>query len=107
MLKEIEIPAEFAEFASGFYEGSDSMLYAITSTGNLEIGSIRPYDCDTDEKWQLNLFETLDMELCHLLRAMRRTEKTNCQHYDICHRFQKWAEIAANTLRTEYGLDDE
>ena len=42
MLTEIEAPSsEFVEFATHWHDGMDSMLYAISSTGNLTIGMVR------------------------------------------------------------------
>lgn len=62
----IEFDDEELEAASHWYSGSGSMLYAITSTGSLSRGTIRPRNDDgepmTDEEWMAHLAAKLELE---------------------------------------------
>jgi hypothetical protein len=49
ILDTIQIPSEFVSLAGEWHDGQDSMLYAVSSTGNLSRGSIRP--CEDDGYW--------------------------------------------------------
>lgn len=63
---EIIFDDEEIEAASHWYSGQGSMLYAITSTGALSRGTIRPRHDDgtpmTDEEWMIDLAERLEGE---------------------------------------------
>jgi len=62
----IDFDDEEIEAASHWYGGQGSMLYAITSTGALSRGTIRPRHDDgtpmTDEEWIVDLAERLESE---------------------------------------------
>ena len=62
----IDFDDEEIEAASHWYGGQGSMLYAITSTGALSRGTIRPRHTDgtpmTDEEWIVDLAERLESE---------------------------------------------
>ena len=102
----IQVPERFVELASTWYSGSDSMLYAITSTGNLTTGGIRPNipfeGPMSDEEWYVDLFDNLSCELYHLLKMnSQHVEK----HKEELTAFMEWAEEQADILRHEYGID--
>lgn len=62
----IDFDDEEIEAAGHWYGGQGSMLYAITSTGSLKRGTIRPRRDDgtpmTDEEWIVDLAERLESE---------------------------------------------
>ena len=62
----IDFDDEEIEAAGHWYGGQGSMLYAITSTGALKRGSIRPRHADgtpmTDQEWIVDLAERLESE---------------------------------------------
>lgn len=107
MIQETQVPAGLVAFASQWYDGSDSMLYAIASTGNLTIGSVRPYHVLTDQEWHVYLFDALDLELAHLLRHMKRNGSNSFCDLKKAELFQSWAEKKADELREAYGLNDD
>lgn len=67
------------EAASHWYGGQGSMLYAITSTGALSRGTIRPRHEDgsrmTDEEWIADLASRLEMEAAEAARDARAQSK--------------------------------
>jgi hypothetical protein len=66
MEDEIFFDDEELAAASHWYSGQGSMLYAVTSTGSLSRGTIRPRRDDgtpmTDEEWMIDLAERLEGE---------------------------------------------
>jgi hypothetical protein len=50
MAHSIEFTHEERAAASAWHGGQGSMLYAISSTGSLKIGSIRPHGCESDRE---------------------------------------------------------
>jgi hypothetical protein len=99
----IEIPFEFVELASHWHDGQDSLLYAIASTGNLTLGTIRPLDCETDEEWYLSLWDSLDCELSRLLKQIER-RKDEFDDFDQLLEFQRFAESTSDQLRRDHDL---
>jgi hypothetical protein len=103
-INSIQIPDEFVQLASEWHGGQDSILYAISSTGNLTLGTTMPCDLNTQEEWYVHLWDELDVELNHLCNML---EKKEFQRKDIpkLREFQKYAEETADRLRSEYSLD--
>jgi len=66
MKHSIEFDSDEIEAASHWYGGQGSMLYAITSTGSLSRGTIRPRQDDgtpmTDDEWLADLAARLEAE---------------------------------------------
>ena len=66
MTDEIIFDDEEIDAASHWYGGQGSMLYAVTSTGSLSRGTIRPRHDDgtpmSDEEWMIDLAERLEGE---------------------------------------------
>jgi hypothetical protein len=62
----IEFDYEELEAAEHWHGGQSSMLYAISSTGSLSRGTIRPRNDDgepmTDKEWMADLASRLDTE---------------------------------------------
>lgn len=62
----MKLSKEFVVFASYWYSGSGSMLYAVASTGGLTRGTIRPYYNGqplSDAEWDFYLWDSLRVEL--------------------------------------------
>lgn len=68
------------EAASHWHGGQSSMLYAVTSTGALSRGTIRPRTDDgepmSDEEWMRDLAERLEVEAEHAARDASKQAKT-------------------------------
>ena len=97
----IQIPDEFVSLCNEWHGGQDCLLYAVASTGNLTMGSIRPRGCDTDEKWYLNLWQGLDSDLSYTIRLAKGKRGVTALR-----RFQAYVEGIVAQLTTEYGLED-
>lgn len=100
----IEIPDEFLTLCADWHAGQSCTLYAISSTGGLTLGNRRPLNCDTDEKWYLQLWLNLSSDLGSVLRLAKR----NHQHDDVAQleEFEQFVSKTIDQLRTEYGLED-
>lgn len=65
--------------ASHWYSGQGSMLYAITSTGSLSRGTMRPRNDDgepmTDEEWMAYLASKLESEADEAANDARKQAK--------------------------------
>ena len=99
----VEIPSEYVQLASEWYDGSGSMLYAITSTGGLTLGSRRPLDCETDQEWQLRLFCCLSSELSSLRRMLK--DKSLSDYLQI-ESFEDWTDATLEHLAATYGIEE-
>jgi hypothetical protein len=110
-INSIKIPQQYIDLCDGWHGGQDSMLYAIASTGNLTLGSIRPsvYDSDrymTDEEWYWSLFCDLGAELRQIIRNIEKRDKENeVEDYEDLKTFLDWAEEISDGLAEEYGID--
>jgi hypothetical protein len=75
----IEFDDEELEAASHWYGGQGSMLYAITSTGSLSRGSIRPRHDNgepmTEDEWMADLAARLQVEAEEAVRDARKMVK--------------------------------
>lgn len=101
MINHIQIPADYIQIASGWYCGVNDMLYAITSTGNLTLGSIRPYD--SDEKCYLAIWRELSIDVA---RARRTAEKNGHEDYLMLKEFEEYVDDMCSQLAANYGLED-
>lgn len=67
----MSIPMEYVELCQNWHDGQTSMMYAILSTGDLTIGTIRPKNDDgewmTDDEWLCHLYEQLLGEIEHVM----------------------------------------
>jgi hypothetical protein len=75
----IDFDEEEIEAAGHWYGGQGSMLYAITSTGSLRRGTIRPRHDDgtpmTDDEWIVDLAERLESEAEEAARDAKKQAK--------------------------------
>lgn len=103
----VEIPAEYVNLCHEWAGGTDCTLRAISSTGELTVGTVRPYNDDgrpmTDEEWHIHLFECLGADLYGIVRQGRQGE---CEDFDGLRRFEDWAGMMVDHLRATYGLTD-
>lgn len=110
-INSIEIPRQYVDLCKDWYDGQNSTLYAIASTGNLTLGSIRPrvYDSDrymTDEEWYWSLFSDLGVELRQIIRNIEKQDKENeVEDYEELKDFIEWTEEIEDGLSEEYGID--
>lgn len=111
-INSIEIPGRFLRVCEGWYDGQDDLLYAITSSGGLTTGNIRPLGCTTDEQWYLQLWRELS---CDLGRAARLAESTRGRFKDcllyvrdasVLTEFENWVDELCDTLADEYNLEN-
>ena len=69
----MKIPAKYLELCENWHSGQYSMLYAISSTGELECGTIRPRDC-SNEEWLLTLVESAIIEIEGCIRISTQSK---------------------------------
>lgn len=107
-LIEIEIPSEYLDLASDWHSGQDDLLYALSSTGDLTLGSRRPYSANadrslTDQEWHVYLWGLLG---CDVRRAAKAAAKMGHDDVLTLREFETFCEETAAELRTAYGLED-
>lgn len=104
----IRIPEEFMELCEDWYGGIGCMLYAVSSTGGLTLGTLRPEGCDTKEKWYLTLWRNLAADVYHTRRCAGDEKCYPEGHEDmpaICE-FEEWVDNVIIRLEESYGLAD-
>lgn len=99
----IEIPAEYVDLCDDWHGGISCKLYAVSSTGGLTCGSIRPTGCDTDEQWYLTLWRGL---ACDISYTTRQAEKSENKDHCVLAEFEKFCDSWVERLTEEYGLAD-
>ena len=72
----ITIPAQYIKLCEQWHSGQSSTMYAISSTGNLTLGDIKPWNQDedramTDDEHYLYLWQCLDSEV-HAARKIAK-----------------------------------
>jgi hypothetical protein len=83
-------------------------LYAVSSTGNLTIGTIRPSGCDSDEKWYWSIWNDLATDVGCAVRAASQglngpSDVVDCK---VLREFEAWVDSTVERLAREYGLED-
>jgi len=104
----IVIPGRFIDLCSEWYDGQGCMLYAVSSTGGLTLGSIRPEGCETEEKWYLTLWRNLSADMYRARRCAGDDQAYPEGHEDIpalCE-FDEWVDEQVDQLEESYGLAD-
>ena len=107
-LQQITIPAEFLALARGWYDGQNSMLYALASVGDVKLGTIRPFIDSvgrfaTDREWHVQLWMQLS---CEVMYAAELAEKTRHRtEGKALRRFEDFADNVVSELAQAYGLD--
>ena len=89
----MSVPLEYVELCEAWHGGASSMMYAISSTGDLTIGSIRPKNDDdnpmTDDEWICHLYKKLFGELYTLISRLNKKDDNN---YDLLSKFEIWVQ---------------
>lgn len=102
----VEFPAEHLETCADWHSGQSCMLYAVASTGNVSLGTIRPRDDDgnslTDRQWQVRLWGELS---CDAWAALRNLDKLDPER-DRLESLESFAESTAEKLREAYNLQE-
>lgn len=105
-LVDVQVPAEFVKLCRSGWSGAlDSMTYAIASTGNLSLGSVRPRHFDTRQEWHAGLFSNLEFELADVL-AWYEAHDPQESELPTLRRFAAWARQTAAALHKAYGMED-
>ena len=104
----IRIPVQFVAICDGWYDGMGDLLYAVSSTRNLTIGTIRPVGCDSDEKWYLTLWRDLSADVWNAVRAAKKgyNGESDKVDYPILVRFEAYVDSIVERLEREYDLED-
>ncbi len=94
----IRFPALHLQAIQGWEGGLDCTLRAVTSTGNLTLGTTW-HDCETDEEWYLAIWENLSEELSSLIR---KHTSARSELQDVL----DWVNSIVRRLSDNYGLDN-
>ena len=103
----IKIPSRFVRVASHWYSGMSDMLYAVSSTGGLTLGTTRPVGCETDEQWYLTIWRDLSVDTACALRAayeVRESNNPEVDDYGDLWDFNKWVNGIVERLEESYNL---
>jgi len=100
----IEIPVDIQELCADWAGGTDDMLYAVSSTGDLTLGSIRPRGCDTEEKWYLTIWREFASDLDYNA-SVASFKNDDAKSHDLNYA-KKYADVVCAILARVYGLED-
>ena len=98
----IKIPRYIQRLCEGWAGSEDCMLRAVSSTGGLTLGTIRPSGCDTKEKWYYHIW----MEFASDLSYARVSFKYGDEDADQLNYAEEWACNICMALAEAYGLED-
>jgi hypothetical protein len=84
------------------------MLRAIESTGDLTLGTIRPFSHDsgrhlTDQEWHVSLWTAMSGDLSYLARMAGKGGHKSAKRL---RRFEAFADETVEALRVAYNLKD-
>ena len=99
----IEIPSDIQELCTNWAGGVDCMLRAVSSTGGLTMGTIRPKGCDTDEKWYYHIWMEFASDIGYAAHLARNDDTDDA---DEMGRAEEWVCDVCETLAESYGLED-
>jgi hypothetical protein len=104
----IATPVSFQRAIVGWTGGTDCMLYAVSSTGGLTIGTRRPRGCDSDEKWYLQIWRELSIDLdraaCAAEKGLNGPEDAD-DAFKL-REYEAWVDYQIGRLERSYGLAD-
>lgn len=124
ILDSVQIPDEFVELSSRWYDGSGSMMYALVSVGNLSRGSIRPtvnegyweeypriwtdvYREMTDLEWYRSLFEGLSSDIMWALHMCDGiSDPELAADLDDLKRFEKFVDECIERIDAEIEREE-
>jgi hypothetical protein len=122
----IAIPDRFVALSARWYDGMGDMLYAVTSTGGLTIGTDCPIthfdNCaDKYNKWYLQLWRDLAADLFDAA-CMCRKQRFECRRFDdwddcdeyrelerdcdLFDEFVQFVDLTILDLEADYNLED-
>ena len=73
-LKTITVSDEFVDICTNWHNGISSMMYAVSSTGNIKLGTNRPKSKESDrpmldQEWHIHLWKKLRQEFRQTINA--------------------------------------
>jgi hypothetical protein len=98
----IEIPVGFQHLCKGREGATIGTIYAVSSSGGLTIGTLRPEGCDTDEKWYLTIWRNLAAEAFYI---RCKAGEDSADHRELIE-FEFWVDEQVERLEQSYGLAD-
>ncbi len=99
----IKIPSEFVMLANDWYNGQGDLLYAVSSTGGLTLGSQKPKAHWTDEQWYLHVWRGLAADVCSAMQVAVKGRDDDAQALS---RFHNFASQTVGQLEAAYKLSD-
>jgi len=99
----IKLPIDIQLLCEGWADNVDCMLRAVSSTGGLTLGSIRPSGCDTDEKWYLAIWREFANDLGYCARVAFKHGNDDSYELECA---EGWADDVCGALAKSYGLED-
>ena len=107
-IRTIVIPSRFVDLCNDWHDGPGCMLYAIASTGDLAIGTMRPEGCNANQ-WHYTLWRNLFVDVHCAVRAARTVcadgDEDHADHAAL-NNFENWVGCMVTQLCDEYGLAD-
>jgi len=100
----IVIPTRFVELCESWAGDINCMLRAVSSTGNLTIGTHRPRGCDTDEKWYLTIWRRLLNDIGYVIRLAEKSGCTDLNDLADLVDFDIWVDEQVARLEWSYRL---
>ena len=99
----IKMPRDIQRLCKYWAGNRACTLRAISSTGGLTLGTIRPKGCDTDEKWYLTIWRDFASDLNYTARVAR--SKGNADYHELACAEAR-ADDVCDMLAEDYGLED-
>ena len=90
----VQIPCEFVDVASRWYDGQNDMLYAVCSTGNLTLGSLSDYTIQA----YFDIWCALSVDIGHARKAANTMlnaydGETDSEYYELLDDYNTLAEF--------------
>lgn len=107
-LADVGMPDEYVALCRHWHGGQDDLMYAVSSTGGLTLGSMVPYSDEadrfmTDQEWHVSLWGSLE---CDVRRAAQSARTGGHRDDDTLAQFALYCDEVGTALRTLYGLTD-
>jgi hypothetical protein len=103
----IVVPDRFVDLCQGWAGGMNCMLRAISSTGGLTIGTIRPIGCDSDDQHYYSIWLDLSGDVGYVVKQARKGNgySDDDEVRDLID-FEDWVDEQCDRLCESYGLED-
>jgi hypothetical protein len=99
----IKVPCDIQRLCADWAGGEDCMLRAVSSAGGLTLGSIRPKNCDTDEKWYYHIWMEFASDIGDAAHIAHNNEHEDSDKLDCA---DEWIDNICKLLAESYGLED-